>query len=208
MGEKTLDTRVIWDIPGTKYRFRVNKVRTDEGREFERGIHERPDGVGILALTDNLNVVLTSQYEEGPNEHIIKIPGGAVDGNESFEEAAQKELFEEAGYEAKRFDLLYEYKGDAVSRQNNKYFLATELYVPNRLQEADKMEPEIKRHHIPLEELLAVSLRNPKVSSATFRMAFMAYDRILNDPNYRQFREKLNIKPEVGTGLRYLFRGR
>src|SRR3989344_1091036 len=208
MVEEILGSDEKWSLPGTDYKFVVYNVRNDRGNEFERGIHYRPDGVGILPLRDDGHVILIWQHEQGAGKKMIKIAGGGLDNKEeSFETAAHREVLQETGYAANNLEFLYSYSGDAVTKQKNNYYLATGLYIPESKVLEDQFEPKIKIHTLPFQEALRCVLRNPDASSAAFRMMFMTLDRIVSNPKYAHLIDKIGITHESRDGLKYLFDG-
>ena len=64
----------------------------------------RPDSVNVLPITKEGKIILTQQEQPGMKP-FIGVLGGRVDGAESPLQAAKRELLEEAGLRAKRFDL-------------------------------------------------------------------------------------------------------
>ncbi len=65
--------------------------------------------VAIVAVTPDGELILTEQFRRSVNGRVIDLPAGlAGDGPESEElvTAAQRELIEETGYDARRFTLL------------------------------------------------------------------------------------------------------
>jgi len=69
--------------------------------------------VAILAITPDQKLLLTEQYRLPVNKRVIELPAGLagdVAGAETEEltSAAQRELREETGYEAQRFEFLFE----------------------------------------------------------------------------------------------------
>ncbi len=93
------------------------------GRAIDRVIFELPNGVRkefyikregtpvvTLALTPERHAVLVNQFRPGPKETLHELPGGGIDGEESPQEAALRELEEETGYRGhiKPLGTIYE----------------------------------------------------------------------------------------------------
>lgn len=76
--------------------------------------------VFIIAVTEDRKLVLCEQYRVPLGRTIIEIPAGLVGDqgsmeDESCEDAAKRELFEETGYEAKTMSFIMEGPGAAGS---------------------------------------------------------------------------------------------
>lgn len=76
-----------------------------------RRIYERLPATGhravmVVAITDDDEVVLIREYMAGFHEYQLTLPKGAADPGESLEEAADRELKEEAGFGARRIETL------------------------------------------------------------------------------------------------------
>jgi ADP-ribose pyrophosphatase len=67
---------------------------------------EATDWVNIIAITNDERVVLIRQYRPGVDRVCLEIPGGMVDPGEDAQTAAARELAEETGYTAGRWDKL------------------------------------------------------------------------------------------------------
>src|SRR4030042_6958442 len=85
--------------------FRIFNLRTDRassartGHAYDFYILESPDWVNVIPITPHDEVVLIRQYRHGIREVTLEIPGGIMEGKDSPEDAARRELIEETGYE-------------------------------------------------------------------------------------------------------------
>lgn len=79
-----------------------------EGATREAMLLRAPDWVNVVALVDPDHVVLVRQWRFGIAGPTLEIPGGMVDDGETAEAAAARELWEETGYRARRWDRLGE----------------------------------------------------------------------------------------------------
>jgi ADP-ribose pyrophosphatase len=92
--------------------FRVFSIRTDTtisprtGRKHDFYILESRDWINVIPLTDNQQVVMIKQYRHGSREVTLEIPGGLVDAGDTPKKAAARELLEETGYQAKKWQKI------------------------------------------------------------------------------------------------------
>jgi len=87
-------------------RVREDDVRLPDGRGAPYGVIEGGDAVGVLPFLDSDTVVLVRQYRYVAGRATWEMPTGAAAPGEPLEEAAQRELAEEAGYHAGRLTPL------------------------------------------------------------------------------------------------------
>lgn len=96
--------------------------------------------VGVVVVKDG-RALLVRQYRFLINNESLEIPGGAVDNNESPEEAARRELFEETGIKCNEFNELVTYYPGLDNVQNRttvflcEDFEVAKTFIPNE-QEA------------------------------------------------------------------------
>lgn len=69
-------------------------------RTFERLPKRGREGVIVCAINAEHECILIREYQAGTHRYELVLPKGRVDGTESFEEAANRELKEEAGFGA------------------------------------------------------------------------------------------------------------
>jgi 8-oxo-dGDP phosphatase len=106
-------TRGPWTVKGTveKYKndyFQVLEdevIRPDQRLGSYSTILLKP-GVSVLAVDDEQNVYLTSEYRYAIECESIEVVSGGIDGTEPTLDCARRELLEEAGIEAKEWTSL------------------------------------------------------------------------------------------------------
>jgi ADP-ribose pyrophosphatase len=77
------------------------------GPDREREVVRHPGAAGIVALTEDNQVVLVRQLREAVGERLLEIPAGILDvDGEAPEATAARELREETGYRASNLEPL------------------------------------------------------------------------------------------------------
>jgi ADP-ribose pyrophosphatase len=101
---RTLTTRDVYVNPWIRVREDVAEL--PDGRTTLYGVVQCATAVGVLPFLDARTVVLVGQYRYVARDFYWEMPTGAVRPGESEEAAVQRELAEEAGYEADRLVKL------------------------------------------------------------------------------------------------------
>ena len=114
-------------------------------RTYERLPSRGREAVIVVAVTDDDKVVLVREYLAGLHKYELGLPKGTVDGpGETFEEAANRELKEEAGFGARRIEYLREL---SVAPSHMGFtvhaMLARDLY-PENLPGDEPEPPEVQ----------------------------------------------------------------
>jgi 8-oxo-dGTP pyrophosphatase MutT (NUDIX family) len=92
-----------------------------------------PDWCNVVAVTPDDHVVLVWQYRFGSDALSLEIPGGVIDAGEAPEQAARRELLEETGYEAERFEPLLTLEANPALQANRCFtFLARDARPTGR----------------------------------------------------------------------------
>ena len=101
---RTLTSREVYTNPWL--RLREDIAELPDGRTTLYGVVECKPAIGVLPFVDNGTVVLVGQYRYVARRFFWEIPTGGMHAGETEEAAAQRELAEEAGYEATRLAKL------------------------------------------------------------------------------------------------------
>jgi len=124
---KTLTTRAIYQNKWMS--LREDMAQMPDGRETIYGVCTFGTCVGVLPFVDADSVVLVRQYRYVQQEnHRWEMPTGGIKPGETPEQAAQRELSEEAGYRAgclKPINIYYTSK--SVCEETAYLFLGYDL---------------------------------------------------------------------------------
>ncbi len=109
-------------------------------RTFERLPKRGFEGIIVCAVNDKHECILVREYQAGTHRYELVLPKGRVELEETFDEAANRELKEEAGLGARRWQYLQEmtiapsHMGFSIHA-----LLATDLY--SETLQGDEPEP-------------------------------------------------------------------
>jgi ADP-ribose pyrophosphatase len=124
------ETRIDGDVAYDGHFLKVSRdrVRLPNGAETGREFIRHPGAVVILALFDDGRVLLERQYRY-PNDRVfIELPAGSESSPASILPAAKRELEEETGYTASRWDFVCTiHNAVAYSDEHLDLFLARGL---------------------------------------------------------------------------------
>ena len=93
--EKTLSRRDIFE--GKVVSLHVDTVELPDGKTSIREVVEHVDGVAVLALDEDNNVLTVTQYRYVFAKPMLELPAGKLDGGEEPRIGALRELKEETG---------------------------------------------------------------------------------------------------------------
>lgn len=102
---RVVESRILLDR--TWLRVHAQRIALPTGAEIDEfHLIEGPSWAAALAVTAEGNVVVVEQYRHGVGALSLELPAGVFERGEPAEEAARRELREEAGYEADAWDPL------------------------------------------------------------------------------------------------------
>lgn len=81
-------------------------VRLPDGKETFREYVQHPGAVMMIPLFDDGTVLVERQFRYAVRDVMIEFPAGKLDPNEGGQRCGERELREETGYHAARWDFL------------------------------------------------------------------------------------------------------
>lgn len=126
MNWKTLGSKLIYKNPWMKVR--EDKIIHPNGKEGIYSVVDIASGIFTVALTQNDEIYMIRQLRYTTGIDSWELPGGGQREDEKPEETAKRELIEEAGIKAKKWEYVGKCQPlNGSSSQIDHIFVATDL---------------------------------------------------------------------------------
>lgn len=102
--EKTLESNLVYD--GKIIKLHRDKALLENGNEVTREVIKHPGGVCVVPLTDKNEVIMVTQFRYPTGKILTEIPAGKLEWGEDHFSCGKRELKEETGCTAKKYDYL------------------------------------------------------------------------------------------------------
>jgi ADP-ribose pyrophosphatase len=111
--------------------FRVTEEKAVDPKtkfEIKRSVVRHPGSAVMLAMDDKKRILLVRQYRLPADKYLWELPAGKVDQGEKPLDAAKRELVEETGYSARKWNKLASFwASPGYVAERMTIFLATDL---------------------------------------------------------------------------------
>ena len=167
--EKRLSGETVFD--GKIMHVRRDIVQLSDGSEAFREVVDHSGGVCVLALDSDGCALLVSQFRY-PHEKILReIPAGKLEWGEDPTQAARRELKEETGAVAAKWESLGEiYPTPAYCGEIIRMYLARELtFGETKLDEGEFLEVERIDFDLLVKQVLDGEIRDAKTVAAVLK---------------------------------------
>ncbi|MBW4447504.1 MAG: NUDIX hydrolase [Spirirestis rafaelensis WJT71-NPBG6] len=94
---------------GRKFNFEVNRLRLPNNAEGEWECIRHPGGALAVPVTPEGKLILVRQYRFAVQGRVLEFPAGTVELNEEPQETIAREIEEETGYRANKWEKLGEF---------------------------------------------------------------------------------------------------
>ena len=172
--EETMSSEIVYN--GKIVNLRIDTVELPKQRYSKREIVEHPGGVGIIALTEENEVIMVRQFRKPIEDSVLEIPAGKLDDNEDPKVCAVRELKEETGYEAENMEFLLDfYSSPGFTDEKIHIYFATGL-------KGGKAEPD-ENEYIDIEkykiEDLVQMIKDNEIHDAKSIISILYVDKLL-----------------------------
>ncbi|MBE2270356.1 MAG: NUDIX hydrolase [Anaerolinea sp.] len=151
-------------------------VRLPNGKEAHRELIQHPGAVAIVALDEEQNVVLVSQYRLAADRIMWEIPAGTLNPGEAPLVCAERELQEEAGLFPGKLDALGGlYVAPGYTTEFIHLFIATELSESRLEMDEDEF---IESKRVPFAEALDMIERGDIIDGKSIAGLFKTARRL------------------------------
>lgn len=154
----------------------IEQVELPNGRSMELEIVRHPGGAAVVALDREGRVCLLRQYRHVVGGWVWELPAGKLDPGEPPQATARRELAEETGVRAARWDDLGRMlSSPGIFTEVIHLFLAREL---ERGETSTEEHELIEVHWLPLEQALAWAASGEIVDAKSIAGLFRAQHRL------------------------------
>jgi 8-oxo-dGTP pyrophosphatase MutT (NUDIX family) len=152
---QTTSTSVVYDNPWI--RVREDQVIRPDGAPGIYGVVEfKNQAIGILPIDEEGNLYLVGQYRYALGRYSWEIPEGGCPAGEDPLAAAKRELLEETGLVAERWERLGSaHLSNCVSDEIAHFYLATSL---DQREAAPEPTERLEVRRVPFDEALRMAL--------------------------------------------------
>ncbi len=152
--------------------YRRDLVRMPDGKTQNREYLLHSGSVAVLALDDEDNILIITQYRHPVRMRLVELPAGLHDKRQEGEkphDAAARELWEETDLRADDWRVLADFYNTAgSSNEACRVYLARGISaVDGDPHEREDEEADMERHWVPFDDLLQAVLSGQVTTGAT-----------------------------------------
>ena len=96
----------ISELKTKKFSFEINRIELPNGHEDEYGQIIFPNAALAVPITEEHQVILLRQYRFAVSRYLLEFPAGTLEIGETPINSIKREIQEESGYKAEKWDKL------------------------------------------------------------------------------------------------------
>jgi ADP-ribose pyrophosphatase len=157
----------------------IEEIEDSPDKVRPREIVVHPGGGCIVPLFDNGDVLLVRQYRYPHKKFVLEIPAGKLESDEEPLACARRELAEETGYTAEKFEKLTAMlTTPGFCSEVLHIYLATGLKKSGHGQKLDEGEQSLTVERLPFGAAIEMIVSGEIVDSKTIAGIFLAERRL------------------------------
>jgi ADP-ribose pyrophosphatase len=172
---KTLSNKTVYDNPWIRVE-QHDVINPAGGKGIYGKVHFKNKAIGIIPIDEQGNTWLVGQYRYTLDEYSWEIPMGGGPNEADVLESAQRELKEETGLTAAKWEKIMRiHTSNSVTDEEGFIFLATGL---TQGETAFEETEELHIQKLPLSEAVQMCL-DGRITDAISIAGLMAVERLL-----------------------------
>ncbi len=104
--KKAIILKKLSELRAKKFSFEINKIELPNGHIGEYGSIRHPGAALAVPITKENNVIILRQYRFAVSRYLLEFPAGTLEKGETPLNSIKREIGEETGYSAKKWDNL------------------------------------------------------------------------------------------------------
>ena len=104
--KKAVFKEKISELKSKKFSFEINRVQLPNGHEGEYGSIKHPGAALAVPITEDNKVIILRQYRFAVSRYLLEFPAGTLEIGETPINSIKREIQEETGYKADKWDEL------------------------------------------------------------------------------------------------------
>lgn len=159
-------------------RLRKDEIELPDGKRIpDYFVRESPGFVIVFAITHDDRVVVVHQYRYGIDRITLELPAGAMDDEEHPLACAQRELIEETGFTAERWEELLVAPSDPVRSNSIMHAYFAHDAKCTHEQDLDEGE-EVEFETLPIDDFKRRLLDGGIGAVPSIAVAYAALERL------------------------------
>ncbi len=150
---KLLKRKIVYS--GKVFNTIVDNVEYESGNRSIREVAEHPGGAVIFAIFPDEKVILIKQHRYPIDKFIYELPAGKLNTNEDPLDCAKRELEEETGYKANKWQKLTAiYTTPGFCNEQLHIYMAEDLYPAENGRNLEEGELTMTVEILPLQKTI------------------------------------------------------
>ena len=106
LNKKSIIQKKISELNSRKFSFEINRIQLPNGHIGDYGYIKHPGAALAVPITEDNKVIILRQYRFAVSRYLLELPAGTLEKGESPLKSIQREIKEETGFQANKWDEL------------------------------------------------------------------------------------------------------